>query len=82
LTALGSLANATGKDEMVYIPKSAFTAKYRGHCDECGNPVEMGDLAFYTQNNELLHVRCPLERPAIICQVCYLTKPCGCDDES
>jgi len=58
----------------------SFTAQYRGHCDNCDNPIEIGDLAFYDQNNELLHVRCPIEIRVVICDRCFLTKPCGCDD--
>lgn len=57
----------------------SFISRYRGHCDECENSIEIGDDAFYDQNNELRHVQCP--RPVVICQKCYLAKPCGCDDE-
>lgn len=60
----------------------SFEAKYRGHCDECDNPIEIGDYAFYDQKGELVHVECPTPpKEAPVCRMCYLTKPCGCDDE-
>lgn len=64
----------------MHPPEGSFTAKYRGHCDACDSPIEIGDLAFYHPENELVHVRCPLERPVLVCNTCHMTKPCECED--
>lgn len=59
----------------------SFISRYRGHCDECENAIEVGEDAFYDQNNELRHVQCPQERPVAICATCNMAKPCECDDK-
>lgn len=63
--------------------KGVFEAKFSGYChNECGNRIEIGELAMYA-DDELVHVGCVPreERPTKVCQSCWLVKPCGCDDE-
>lgn len=55
----------------------AFLAKYRGECADCGQSIEVGNEVFYA--GDLVHVTCPIDR-VVICDRCFLTKPCGCDD--
>jgi len=60
-----------------------FEAKYYGHCaGECGNPINPSDLIYYGEGDVLMHAGCTerVERPEVICERCFLVKPCGCDD--
>ena len=57
----------------------AFAARYRGNCEDCEHSIEVGDQVFYV-GDVLQHFVCPIDRPAVICDRCFLTKPCGCDD--
>lgn len=61
----------------------SFEAKYRGHCDECDEPIEVGDTLTYL-DDVAVHLHCkevPLRhrRPEEVCTECWLIKPCGCD---
>jgi hypothetical protein len=58
-----------------------FTARYRGRCDNCGEPIEVGDQLRY-EGDEVVHVACveiPLAKREV-CTECWLEKPCPCDD--
>jgi hypothetical protein len=64
----------------------AMLAKFRGKCQACGNWFGVGTLIARTEGTGWLHVECidsepPVERPALICQVCWLTIPCSCEEE-
>lgn len=63
-----------------------FEARYHGRCAECREHIAPGDLVRY-QNSSLVHVDCQdalavpvVEKPLVICQTCWLAKPCECDD--
>lgn len=71
---------------------AAFVAKYRGNCAaECGEEIVPGDRVVYV-DDELVHEECETDgliraerrhgstREAIVCGVCFLVKPCPCDD--
>jgi hypothetical protein len=59
-----------------------FAAKFRGHCDECGEVIAPGDASVYVAR-VLVHADCAPEvdraRPARICLRCRMTLPCECD---
>lgn len=38
---------------------SSFEARYRGECDECGQPIEVGDRIRPTGERTYAHVQCP-----------------------
>lgn len=62
-----------------------FEAKYRGKCVACGETIHEGDVIRYNDAGST-HADCdeiePQERPAVICHQCWLTKPCGCEDDT
>ena len=68
-----------------------FEARYEGQCSECGERIHMGDEIEYasaaTERPVLyVHTVCPGDprvdlRPSEeVCTVCWLVKPCGCED--
>ncbi len=59
-----------------------FTARYPGRCPECQNDISAGDEVTYSADDLVVHVECDNPapaRPAAICAVCNLQKPCGCE---
>lgn len=59
----------------------AFEAKYSGWCAQCDERIEAGSLARYI-DDELSHDDCDalIPKPAVVCQTCWLEKPCPCED--
>lgn len=62
-----------------------FEARYAGKCGGCGERIKEGDLVGYDDSDVLVHADCadaaPVERPAVVCHQCWLTKPCDCEGE-
>lgn len=59
-----------------------FEAKYRGTCPRCGGPIDPGQLVHYVDDELVHHAHASApERPVVICQECWLARPCGCDDD-
>lgn len=61
----------------------SFEAKYEGWCGGCDGRIHPGDIATYV-DDEIAHLDCetgtaPL-RPAEVCNQCWLTKPCDCEE--
>ena len=64
-----------------------FLARYGGRCLVCDGQISPGDMVVYDDDDALVHQGCenyrpPRERQAPVCSTCWLTKPCGCDDEA
>lgn len=58
---------------------AAFEAQYTGACARCRGDIDVGDLVRYV-DDELVHFRHdPKRKPDVICDTCWLTKPCDCD---
>lgn len=58
----------------------AFTAKYRGVCRDCDDPINVGDWVEFDDDRNLLHQVCPEVRglegkPRRTCEYCFLTLP-------
>lgn len=65
---------------------STFLARYPGRCASCSERIEPGDNVTYTTDDELVHADCtadepPPGRPAVVCPRCWLTQPCGCEED-
>lgn len=62
-----------------------FVARYPGRCDGCGERIHAGDEVKY-DDQDVIHADCDesttVERPAVICPSCWLSKPCGCEDDT
>lgn len=67
-----------------------FTAKYRGPCENCDDPVIPGQEVEYTADHHITHVVCPEDRdwqgkPLPVCPRCFTTRAvngtCGCDPD-
>ena len=69
-------------------PSHTFRAQWDGACAaNCGNRIHPGDTVRYDDNDQLRHDECtpkrdPLElAPSeVVCGVCWLVKPCRCDE--
>jgi hypothetical protein len=60
---------------------SAFLARYPGTCQDCGDTFEAGEFIRYDDDDQVVHNRCRmLRKPAELCTVCFLEKPCPCED--
>jgi len=61
-----------------------FHARFRGTCVDCREEIEVGDEVQFNLLDELIHVDCidlgVADRKTETCSVCFLIKPCGCDD--
>lgn len=60
----------------------SFQAKFGGRCaNECGSPIEVGDLIMYDAEDDIIHVGCETrpEAPPDVCERCNIMKPCWCD---
>lgn len=62
----------------------SFEARYHGTCGSCDGPIKPGQQVRY-DDNVLVHDNCTdaesNERPVVVCGQCWLTKPCGCEDQ-
>ena len=66
----------------------SFTARYDGVCaSDCDSRIHLGDEVRYNADRQLVHDACtPAPDPLtigpreIVCGVCWLVKPCRCDD--
>jgi hypothetical protein len=64
-----------------------FAARYQGRCATCDEQIEPGDMVRYVDDG-LVHLWCldvslrSRRRPVVevVCTVCFLIKPCGCED--
>lgn len=65
-----------------------FEAKYHGRCADCGEHIAPGDRVRY-DDDRLVHDNCEasatpdptvLRPDEIVCESCWLVKPCGCED--
>lgn len=62
----------------------AFPAKYSGRCPGCSLSISPGDMIRLDEDRVALHADCspaPATRAPVICPRCYLSRPCGCDDD-
>lgn len=65
-----------------------FPARYHGRCATCDEQITPGDTVGYDDDGALVHDDCDRAAPPVekttapVCTVCWLTKPCGCDDEA
>lgn len=69
-----------------------FTARYRGRCVDCGEAIHEGDTIAMSEDGplcQLCHDTDPGYRPwyrtrrddnPVVCDTCWLTKPCDCED--
>lgn len=64
----------------------AFTAQYAGTCQECGDQFKVGALIERDEPFGYRHSVCPddprvdLGPRDVVCDSCFIVKPCGCDD--
>ena len=62
-----------------------FHAKYDGHCAGCPERIHPGDLVM-SVDGEIVHADCDTpvipERKTETCAVCWLIKPCPCEEAS
>lgn len=62
----------------------SFEAKYAGWCTACDDRIHVGDIATY-EDDTIVHADCEgsaqPERKPEVCTQCWLTKPCGCEDD-
>lgn len=66
-----------------------FKARYFGRCAACDEQINPGESVEYDDDDELVHRECrwvvPVtagDKRAPVCTTCWLTKPCGCDDQA
>lgn len=63
-----------------------FTASYAGVCEACEERIRPGDRVRYA-DDVLVHAGCAdgvARRRSVVeevCAVCWLVKPCGCEEE-
>lgn len=63
----------------------SIPAKHPGRCPACEERIHEGDEITRAEDGEWLHADCPEpveEKPVVVCDRCWLTKPCGCEDPS
>lgn len=63
----------------------SFTANYPGECG-AGDEIEPGDL-IESYQGEYWHAECAridaeIPPKTVVCQGCFIEKPCACDDEA
>ena len=60
----------------------SFKAEFDGgECPRCFVSISKGDTVRYDENDELVHVSHKAkEEVFVICDSCFLTKPCECED--
>lgn len=63
-----------------------FTAQYAGTCQDCGDRFEIGAQIDREESFGYRHATCPddprvdLSPTDVVCESCFIVKPCGCDD--
>lgn len=64
-----------------------FTAKYHGVCHICQGEILPGERVKYDEEDTVVHAtdcnpyaRRVEQRSASVCDKCFLTKPCECDE--
>lgn len=64
-----------------------FPACFPGRCGACGEGISVDEPIRFDAESDTnyVHDNCAdrepaPERPVVVCQTCWLTKPCGCDD--
>jgi hypothetical protein len=63
----------------------SFAAKHPDECSTCGSSIEPGEQVQYTDDDDLVHAHCeasPVRTDAEVCQVCWMTKPCWCEEKT
>jgi hypothetical protein len=61
-----------------------FEARYAGRCGNCGEAIAAGDSVRF-EEDVVVHDICDTSDPAglrpgeVVCESCWLVKPCGCD---
>lgn len=62
-----------------------FTARYPGRCPGCGERIEPGDMV-KREDLDVVHADCddvlPDLAPKPVCSVCFVERPCECDDRA
>lgn len=61
----------------------SFAARYRGYCQLCGYPIEVGQQIDIDPDLGSVHAaECPTDKkPPEVCGQCFIQKPCPCADE-
>lgn len=60
-------------------------AQFSGRCVACDERIHEGDEITRSPDGMWVHAACPEvveEKPRPVCDQCWLTKPCGCEDPS
>jgi hypothetical protein len=64
-----------------------FLARYTGTCGRCEDDIRPGQRVKYVAG-ELVHTGCAdgegvltVTRKEVVCEKCWLVKPCGCEEE-
>jgi hypothetical protein len=62
-----------------------FEARYHGTCPACDEAIKPGQQVRF-DDDALVHDDCtdavPVERPVVVCDRCWLVKPCECEASS
>lgn len=66
---------------------STFAARYAGTCPDCLERVRVGDTVRFNDGNRVVHDVCVPELSRLdlkpneeVCTVCWLVKPCECEE--
>lgn len=63
-----------------------FKARYRSACTQCPDPIEVGEVVTYDDDQLTAHATCVIEalpltgRKVEICGECHMQKPCDCTE--
>jgi hypothetical protein len=69
----------------------AFEAKYGGVCEACEERIRPGERVTYDVHDDLVHASCAgagvsrsvrREAAEVVCETCWLVKPCECEEAS
>lgn len=68
-----------------------FQARFEGRCDDCREPITVGEWIAHKPNGTYAHEVCPetpedlsrldLQPGEVVCARCFIVKPCGCEDD-
>ena len=64
----------------------AVVAQHAGICPECDDYIHPGDPIVTTADLDWAHETCKPSRievptTGVVCDICWMLKPCGCDDD-
>ena len=66
-----------------------FAAIYAGKCADCAEWFKPGTAIRYDDLGQIVHAECegntdadPLATNAPVCERCWITKPCDCEDDT